>query len=163
MRWTELREEPCPVARGLSVIGDRWTVLVLRDLFLGQRRFEPIRERLGCARHILSDRLKRLEAAGVVERRPYRERPLRHEYRLTEAGRALHDVLVTLIVWAERHAPGERSSIALVDRETGAPVDPVLIDRRTGREITVRSIRAEPQAASDLLPRPLPSQAASNS
>ena len=163
MRWNELREEPCPVARGLSVIGDRWTVLVLRDLFLGQRRFEPIRERLGCARHILSDRLKKLEAAGVVERRPYQERPVRYEYRLTEAGKAFHAVLVSLIAWAERYAPAEPSSITLVDRDTGEKVDPVLIDRKSGREITHRSIRAKPQAASGRLERPLPSQAGSNS
>lgn len=142
MRWTELENEPCPVARGLSVIGDRWTMLVLRDLFLGFRRFEEIQSRLGCARHVLADRLRKLEAAGAVERRPYQERPVRHEYRLTEAGKALHPVIVTLISWAEAHRPAE-GGIRLVDRETGAPVRPVLVDEATGAPITHRSVRAE--------------------
>ncbi len=142
MRWSELENEPCPVARGLSVIGDRWTMLVLRDLFLGFRRFEEIQSRLGCARHVLADRLRKLEAAGAVERRPYQERPVRHEYRLTEAGKALHPVIVTLIAWAEAHRPAE-GGIRLVDRETGSPVRPVLVDETTGARITHRSVRAE--------------------
>ena len=148
MRWTDLKDESCPVARGLSVIGDRWTMLVLRDLFLGFRRFEEIQGRLGCARHILTDRLRKLEAAGAVTRRPYQERPLRHEYRLTEAGKALHPVIVTLIDWAEAHVPTAESGIRLVHRETGAPVHPVLVDRETGAQITHRSVRAERRGGS---------------
>lgn len=149
MRWTDLKDEACPVARGLSVIGDRWTMLVLRDLFLGHRRFEDIRARLGCARHILTDRLRKLEAAGVVRRVPYQERPVRHEYRLTASGRALHPVLITLIAWAEAHTPAASSAIRLVDRETGAPVRPVLIDETTGARITVRTVQAAKPAGSE--------------
>ena len=104
MRWNELRDEACPVARGLSVIGDRWTMLVLRDCFRGVRRFEDFQRRLRITRHVLADRLRKLEEAGVLERRLYQERPPRHEYRLTDKWLALHPVLVTLVAWAEKQA-----------------------------------------------------------
>ncbi|MDX1820935.1 MAG: winged helix-turn-helix transcriptional regulator [Paracoccaceae bacterium] len=144
MRWNDLSEEACPVARGLSVIGDRWTMLVVRDCFLGYRRFEQIQERLGITRHVLADRLRKLEAAGVLRREPYQERPLRHEYRLTDRGKALYPVMVSLIDWANAHVPPpEASSVTLVSRETGAPIAPVLIDANTGETITHRTVNAK--------------------
>ena len=143
MRWNDLSEEACPVARGLSVIGDRWTMLVVRDCFLGYRRFEQIQERLGITRHVLADRLRKLEAAGVLRREPYQERPLRHEYRLTDRGKALYPVMVSLIDWANAHVPPPgASSVTLVSRETGAPIAPVLIDAHTGEKITHRTVNA---------------------
>ncbi|MEQ9122634.1 MAG: helix-turn-helix domain-containing protein [Alphaproteobacteria bacterium] len=142
MRWTELRDEACPVARGLSVVGDRWTLLVLRDCFLGVRRFERFQERLGVTRHILADRLRKLETAGVLRRELYQERPPRHEYRLTAQGKALYPVLVSLIEWANEYVPAKTpSSIRLVGRETGEPIRPVLVDEATGRRITHRDVR----------------------
>ncbi len=143
MKWNDLHNEACPVARGLSVVGDRWTMLVVRDCFLGIRRFEQMQERLGITRHVLTDRLRKLEAAGVLRRDAYQERPLRHEYRLTERGKALYPLLVTLIDWANTHVPpnGE-ASVSLISRETGDPVAPVLIDRNSGQEITHRTINA---------------------
>ncbi|MDD9709388.1 helix-turn-helix domain-containing protein [Seohaeicola sp. SP36] len=144
MRWNDLSEEACPVARGLSVIGDRWTMLVVRDCFLGYRRFEQIQERLGITRHVLADRLRKLEAAGVLRREPYQERPLRHEYRLTDRGKALYPVMVSLIDWANAHVPPPgASSVTLVSRETGAPIAPVLIDAHTGEKITHRTVNAQ--------------------
>lgn len=143
MRWNDLRDESCPVARGLSVIGDRWTVLVLRDCFLGVRRFEQFQERLGITRHLLADRLRKLEAAGVIRREAYQERPLRHEYRLTEAGHELYPVLISLIKWANDHVPAETpSSLRLVSAETGEPIKPLLIDENTGKPISARAVHA---------------------
>lgn len=143
MRWNELRGESCPVARGLSVIGDRWTMLVLRDCFLGVRRFEQMQERLGVTRHVLADRLRKLEAAGVLRREAYQERPLRHEYRLTERGKALYPVLVSLIEWANQNVPAKtKPSITLISRETGEPITPMLVDANTGNEITHRTVTA---------------------
>lgn len=143
MRWNELADETCPVARGLSVIGDRWTLLVLRDCFLGIRRFEQIQECLGITRHVLADRLRKLEDAGVLRREPYQERPLRHEYRLTEKGKALYPVLVSLIDWANAHVPATAPpAIRLVSRETGQPIAPILVDANSGERITHRSVRA---------------------
>lgn len=135
------------MARGLAVIGDRWTMLILRDCFQGVRRFDEIQKRLGVTRHVLADRLRKLEAAGVLKRVPYQERPLRHEYRLTEKGRALHPVLLTLVDWANAWAPHpEGQGPRLVSRETGAPVEPVLTDARTGERLTSDSVRTRPVA-----------------
>lgn len=143
MKWNDLHNEACPVARGLSVVGDRWTMLVLRDCFLGIRRFEQIQERLGITRHILADRLRKLEAAGVLRREAYHQRPPRHEYRLTERGKALYPLLVTLIDWANAHVPPEGDpSVRLVSRDTGEPIVPVLVDRNSGHEITHRTVTA---------------------
>ncbi|MBL8988440.1 MAG: helix-turn-helix transcriptional regulator [Gemmatimonadetes bacterium] len=79
MKWTELHRQPCSVARALSVVGDRWTLLVLRDFFLGVRRFDHFQERLGVTRHVLANRLRRLVEAGVLERVAYQSRPRRYE------------------------------------------------------------------------------------
>ncbi len=143
MKWNDLQNEACPVARGLSVIGDRWTMLVLRDCFMGIRRFEQMQERLGITRHLLSERLRKLEAAGVLRREPYQERPVRYEYRLTDRGKALYPVLVSLIEWADEHVPApDRSAVTLVSRRTGEPIAPVLMDAKSGEEITHRSVTA---------------------
>ena len=143
MKWNELQNETCPVARGLSVVGDRWTMLVLRDCFLGIRRFEQMQERLGITRHVLADRLRKLEGAGVLRREAYQDRPVRHEYRLTERGKALYPMLVSLIDWANAHVPIEGSpSVTLVSRSAGTPIAPMLVDRVTGEETTHRSVSA---------------------
>jgi DNA-binding HxlR family transcriptional regulator len=86
MRWSELADERCSIARTVSVTEDRWTLLILRDCFLRIRRFDHFEARLGITRHILADRLRKLIDAGVLEKVPYGERPVRHEYRLTKKG-----------------------------------------------------------------------------
>ena len=103
MRWDELADERCPVARALSVLGDRWTLLVLRDCFLKVRRFEDFQARLGVSRHVLADRLRKLVAAGVLQTQPYSRHPPRNEYRLTAKGRDLSPVLMALVRWSDRH------------------------------------------------------------
>ncbi|MDK3074607.1 helix-turn-helix domain-containing protein [Sedimentitalea sp. JM2-8] len=141
MKWDELKHEDCPVARGLSVIGDRWTMLVLRDCFLGIRRFDQIQARLGITRHVLADRLRKLEAENVLRREQYQDRPARFEYRLTDKGKALYPVLVSLIAWSEQNVPAEgESGISLLSRETGEKLRPVLTDAATGKPITHRSV-----------------------
>ena len=107
MRWEELDREPCSLARTLSVIGDRWTLLVIRDCFLGVRRFENFEARLGIARHVLADRLKKLTEAGLLTKVPYQERPRREEYRLTEKGLAFYPVLIALLDWGDEYMAGE--------------------------------------------------------
>ena len=138
MRWTELNEEPCSVARTLSVIGDRWTLLVLRNAFLGTRRFEDFRSGLRISRPRLSDRLQKLVAAGVLDRVAYQAQPPRHEYRLTEKGRDLYPVLMTMLRWGDRwmddgggpplrhrHTDcGRHFHAALHCSECGEPLDP---------------------------------------
>jgi len=102
MAWSEVGETVCPIARSLAVVGDRWTVLILRELFLGSRRFEEFQAQTGMSSHLLSTRLKRLEADGIVARKPYSDRPLRHEYKLTEKGLDLYPLLLSLKVWGEK-------------------------------------------------------------
>lgn len=107
MRWKELSEEPCSLARSLAVIGDRWTLLVLRESFLGVKRFEDFLKRLGIARRVLTERLSHLVDEGVLEKRPYQDRPVRHEYRLTEKGLGLYPAIVSLVHWGDQHYAGE--------------------------------------------------------
>jgi DNA-binding HxlR family transcriptional regulator len=99
MRWQDIDQQVCSVARSLAVVGDRWTLLILRDVFLGTRRFEDFRRQLGISRHRLSDRLKKLVAGGVLTRVRYQEKPERFEYRLTTKGLGLYPVMITLAQW----------------------------------------------------------------
>src|SRR5271167_297807 len=99
MRWSELADERCSIARTVSVIGDRWTLLILRDCFLRVRRFDDFEARLGITRHILADRLKKLVDAGVLQKVPYQDRQLRYEYRLTQKGLDLYPVLMSIVHW----------------------------------------------------------------
>lgn len=96
----------CGIADALDVVGDRWTLLVMREVAAGVGRFEQIREHTGAPRQVLTARLRKLEAAGVLERRAYQDRPVRHDYVLTPAGRDLAPVLRSLRRWGEQHAPG---------------------------------------------------------
>ena len=102
----------CSIARTLELVGERWTLLILRDAFLGRRRFDEFQESLGVARNVLSDRLRRLVEAGILERVPYRERPQRFEYRLTARGRELAVTLLALMQWGDRHLSEKPPRIA---------------------------------------------------
>lgn len=93
----------CSIANALEIVGERWSLLALREIFLGVRRFDQIARNTGASRDILTARLRKLEEAGLLERRPYASRPPRHEYVLTESGRALHEVLLTLMSWGDRY------------------------------------------------------------
>jgi DNA-binding HxlR family transcriptional regulator len=106
MRWNQLSSEDCSLARSLAVLGDRWTLLILRDAFLRVRRFDDFQERLGIARRVLAERLATLVAHGVLERVPYQQRPARYEYRLTGKGLELYPVILSLVHWGDRHYAG---------------------------------------------------------
>ncbi|AHH97888.1 helix-turn-helix domain-containing protein [Kutzneria viridogrisea] len=93
----------CSIANALEVVGERWSLLALREVFFGVRRFDQIVQNTGASRDILTTRLRKLVDAGVLERQLYEERPPRYEYVLTEAGRALHTVLLTLMDWGDRY------------------------------------------------------------
>src|SRR5271154_7025044 len=117
----------CPVASALEVIGERWTLLIVRDVFLGIRRFEDIQRDLGVARNVLQVRLERLVEEGILVKRPYQVRPLRSEYRLTEKGADLWPVLVSFPQGGNRHARGGGARpIILQHRDCGAELN----DRR---------------------------------
>lgn len=102
MSLAGLATQTCSVARALSVVGDAWSLMIVRELFLGSRRFDEFLAHTGISPHLLSVRLRGLEADGIVERRAYQERPLRHEYRLTGKGSDLWPVITALRQWADR-------------------------------------------------------------
>ena len=122
---------PCPIARALERVGEWWSILILRDAFYGLTRFEQFRRNLGVAPNVLTTRLNWLVETGLLERHLYQEHPPRHEYRLTERGRDFHPVLIALMAWGNRHFAPEGASVQLARADTGAPVDPVLVDRAT--------------------------------
>ncbi len=93
----------CSIARALELVGERWTLLIIRDAFLGRRRFDEFQESLGIARNVLTERLNRLVDEGIFERVAYSDRPLRFEYRLTAKGRDLSVPLLALMQWGDRH------------------------------------------------------------
>ncbi len=127
MRWQDIDQQVCSVARSLAVVGDRWTLLVLRDAFLGTRRFEDFQRQLGISRHRLSDRLNKLVDAGVFNRVPYQQRPLRHEYRLTRKGLGLYPVLMTLAQWGNEWADdGNGAPVEYVHRRCGEVMQPAM-------------------------------------
>ena len=96
----------CSIAHSLELIGERWSLLVIRDVFLGVRRFEDLQRNLGIARNVLAARLDKLTADGILERRPYSERPPRDEFMLTEQGLDLWPAIVALMQWGDEHRPG---------------------------------------------------------
>jgi DNA-binding HxlR family transcriptional regulator len=117
--------QDCSVARALETIGERWTLLILRDAFLGKRRFDDFQRSLGIARNVLAARLRTLTDQGMLERRLYQDRPERYEYRLTAKGRDLWPVLFTLMRFGDKHcADGNGGPPAtVVHRRCGAPID----------------------------------------
>ena len=123
---------PCPIARSLDRVGEWWSILILRDALRGVTRFEDFRKNLGVAPNMLTRRLNTLVESGLLERRRYSERPPRDEYVLTERGRDFRPVLLALLAWGNRHFAPEGPSVEVVNRETGVPADPVLVDRHTG-------------------------------
>jgi DNA-binding HxlR family transcriptional regulator len=118
----------CSMASTLEIIGERWTILIVRDVFLGVRRFDDLQRKLGVARNILQTRLERLVDNGILVKRPYQERPVRYEYRLTTKGADLWPILVSLLKWGDRYAIEGEPPMILQHRACGGELD----DRRRG-------------------------------
>jgi len=118
-----LTDEPCPVARSVDVIGDRWSLLIVRDAFDGACRFGELQRNLGVARNILSDRLRKLVDAGILDMQAASDGTAYQQYVLTAKGESLFPVMVALRQWGEQHLfkRGERHSV-LIDKRTGKPI-----------------------------------------
>ena len=141
--WKALPARPCPVAGSLDLLGDRWTMLVVRDVMNGVRRFDDLVGRLGVSRATLADRLRRLVEAGILVPTPYLTGSgrTREEYRLTAKGWELRNVLIALREWGDRHALGDDDPrLRLVDRESGHEVQLRLVDVETGDEVEPRRL-----------------------
>lgn len=143
-RRVDLSAFSCSVARTLDVVGDKWTLLILRDAFYGVRRFEDFTRDLGIARNVLTDRLQRLVDQGVLERRQYEDRPPRSEYRLTKKGRDLLPVILTLMHWGDTHASGNGGPVDLVHRDCGQSTHAVVACAHCGSELTPFNVDVEP-------------------
>ena len=144
MRVSDIGEVTCSVARALGAIGDPWTLLILRELFLGQRRFEEFQAQTGMAPYLLSRRLAKMVAQGIVTRLPYRQRPTRYEYRLTEKGLDLHAVVVSLARWGDRWEAGPAGPpLTLIHKACGHETSPVLTCSACGARVGPHDLRAK--------------------
>jgi DNA-binding HxlR family transcriptional regulator len=137
-------QQNCSAAATLELIGERWTLLIIRDVLSGARRFDQMQRSLGVARNVLAARLERLVEAGILERRPYSMNPPRDEYFLTEKGLDLWPVLVSLISWGDKHAAPDGPPVMIVHKECGGRMNDRRICERCGQELTVRDARGVP-------------------
>jgi DNA-binding HxlR family transcriptional regulator len=137
--------QACSIARSLEVIGERWSLLIVRDVMNGNRRFGEIQASLGVARNVLSARLQRLVEEGILERRAYQESPPRHEYFLTEKGLDLWPALIALLNWGDRYSAGpDGPTKVIVHKECGGEVSERGICERCGEVLTARDARQLP-------------------
>jgi DNA-binding HxlR family transcriptional regulator len=134
----------CSIARSLELVGERWTLLVIREVFNGRRKFSEMLRSLGVARNVLTDRLQGLVDEGILERRPYSERPERYEYFLTEKGLDLWPLMVSLMQWGDKWepVPDGRPMIVVHKGECGGEIDDRRICTKCGKPLTVREAHA---------------------
>ena len=145
MQRTSFARMQCSLARGLELIGDWWSPLIVRDLFLGVTRFDELVEDLGISRNLLALRLRSLAANGIVERKAYRQRPTRYEYRLTAAGRDLVPAILALTAWGDRWAqPKEGSPILFVHKTCGHRFQPRVTCSACGEAVSADAVTAVP-------------------
>jgi len=145
MKWDELEEEPCSVARTVAVIGDRWSLLILRECFLRKRRFEAFQSSLGITRHLLAERLKKLVRLGVLRRIPYQESPKRYEYILTQKGLDLYPVIMSIVHWGDTHMVDSRGRPLLHEHQNcGKMFDPIMVCSECGETLTAKQVHVHP-------------------
>ncbi|BAW07075.1 winged helix-turn-helix transcriptional regulator [Nocardia seriolae] len=126
----------CPIAGALEQVGDWWTLLIMRDVLDGFTRFDELERNLGITPTTLTSRLRTLAEAGLVERVQYSANPPRYEYPATESGRDLAPVIVALYNWGAKHSAVRDSQVILVDQSSGERIDPVFVDRNSGRRLS---------------------------
>jgi DNA-binding HxlR family transcriptional regulator len=143
MRRTSFAEMPCSVARTLEVVGEWWTMLVIREAFNGVRRFDDFQARLGIARNVLASRLQSLVDNEVLERRQYQDRPPRCEYRLTQKGRELYPVLISMLNWGDKWLAGEAGPPVKLTHQCGHAPEPQMICGHCKAELDARQVRLE--------------------
>jgi DNA-binding HxlR family transcriptional regulator len=150
MPRTDFSEWPCSIARAVDVVGDGWTLLLVREAGLGIRRFEHFQRHLGIGRNILTQRLQHLVDEGVFERVPYQEHPPRHEYRLTRKGHDLWPVLAALMAWGDRwEGDGKGKPVQLHHRSCDHDMHAVVTCSECGEPVRLREVSAtiRPDAA----------------
>ena len=145
MTRNKLDDLNCSIANALELIGEWWTILILREAFFGTRRFEDFQQHLGIARNILTARLRKLCDSGVLERVPVKQGAKRHEYRLTEMGRDLQPTLIALTQWGDRWLQSEDGApVKFIERASGEEIADVAILSKHGRALTAREMALVP-------------------
>jgi DNA-binding HxlR family transcriptional regulator len=139
----------CPIARTLERVGEWWSILILRDAFQGLKRFDEFEKSLGIAPNMLTRRLDALVKSGLLERCQYSARPPRYEYVLTDLGRDFRPVLWSLLAFGNRHFAPEGQSVVIVNGETGAPAEPMLVDRLSGKPLMEAPFKVTAGPAAD--------------
>ncbi|HHQ4304577.1 winged helix-turn-helix transcriptional regulator [Serratia fonticola] len=140
MKKTSFATTPCPIARSLGRVGEWWSILILRDAFHGLSKFDEFQQSLGLSPTLLTRRLKFLVESGILYKQRYHTRPVRYQYLLTERGKDFFPVLVTLFQWGNTHLSEGAHSAELVDRRSGQPIQPQLIDALTQQPIALQHI-----------------------
>ncbi|WP_447874741.1 winged helix-turn-helix transcriptional regulator [Serratia fonticola] len=140
MKKTSFATTPCPIARSLGRVGEWWSILILRDAFHGLSKFDEFQQSLGLSPTLLTRRLKFLVESGIIYKQRYQTRPIRYQYLLTERGKDFFPVLVTLFQWGNTHLTEGAHSAELVDRRSGQPIQPLLIDALTQQPIALQHI-----------------------
>jgi DNA-binding HxlR family transcriptional regulator len=142
MQRTSFKDMNCSLAQCLEVVGEWWSMLILRDAFLGVSRFDEFQARLGISRNVLNQRLGHLVEEGVLERVPYQDRPPRHDYRLTPKGRDLWHVITAMRQWGDRWAAPGGSPVELVHSSCGHVAEAVPTCSECGEALEARTVRA---------------------
>ncbi len=143
MKWEEIGDQPCSVARTLSILGDRWTMLILRNAFMGVRRFDDFQRSLGLTRHVLSERLKRLVEHDILVKVPYVERQERFEYKLTEKGLDLYPIILSMTQWADKWMDmGLGKPIEFTHKTCGNKMTPKMVCSECNELIKAKEVRA---------------------
>lgn len=145
MERKSFEDMACSVAQCLEVVGEWWSMLLIRDVFLGVHRFDEFQERLGISRNVLTQRLNKLVEAGVLRREPYQHNPPRYEYLLTDKGRDLWPVITTMRQWGDRYAAPHGPPVRVFHRACGEEVELELHCKHCGERVTSRDVRAEPR------------------
>ena len=145
MQWNELGDQPCSFSRTLSVIGDRWSLMILRDCFMKVRRFDDFHERLGIGRPILTDRLKKLVESFVLTKVAYQQNPTRYEYRLTQKGLDLYPIVMAIVHWGDIHMSDRKGRPLLHQHTTcGHEFDPIMTCSECHEEVSPRAVTILP-------------------
>jgi DNA-binding HxlR family transcriptional regulator len=131
----------CSVARTLEIVGEKWALLAVREVFLGNRRFDEMVHRIGAPRDTLAARLRSLVGAGILERRQYSEHPARYEYRLTTAGQELYPVILTLMRWGDEHLAGDGGAPMVLEHACGHRLAAQVVCEACGEPVQPRSAR----------------------
>ncbi|OLF54367.1 winged helix-turn-helix transcriptional regulator [Pseudomonas chlororaphis] len=155
MQRKTLVHDECPIARSLERVGEWWSILIMRDALQGLRRFEEFSRSLDIAPNMLTRRLNSLVEAGLLERQPYSQRPLRYQYVPTARGEDFRVVLMAFVAWGNRHYAPEGESVQIVERATGRPVRPMMADLVDGRPVPLEqcTVQAGPRASDGIRQR----------